>query len=210
MFVFSHIESTTQEKCFPSSLSVNDIMLAHRTMKYSNLEALQEATILKLVTGHWAQHVNLNSFTLTDGRCPPPKYATYDHLQRLNLSNGSSKHCSELTSDYKALQYHSTLSHYTQGDDHSWRLFSVVPMLSDTVILPRVLDPNRVKAVMASFARATRKSIRDSLIVAGTTKYKESTWLRVEERGILSSCAKCESEMVDQQASPLDAPISDH
>jgi hypothetical protein len=186
MFVFSHIESTTQEKCFPCSLSVNDIVLAQRTMKYSNLEALQEATVLKLVTGHWAQHVNLNSFTLTDGRCPAPKYATYDHLQRLSVSNGSSKHCSELTSDYKALQYHSTLSHYTQGEDHSWRLYSVVPMLSDTVILPRILDPSRVKTVMVSFARAARKCIRDSLIVAGTVKYKECTLTRTEIRIPLS------------------------
>jgi hypothetical protein len=128
----------------------------------------------------------------------------YDHLERLGACRGSSKHCAELTNDYKALQYHSTLSHYTQGLDHSWRLFSVVPMLSDTVILPRILDPTRVKTVLTSFARATRKSVRDSLIVAGTTKYKENTMLRVQERGILTCCTDCHSKTVDQQIAPLD------
>ena len=174
-FVFSHIEFTTQEKQFASSLSVRDLTAAQTVTRSANLETLQEATVLILVTGKWAQHVNLNTFTSTGGRHATPKIYMYDHLERLCTARGGSKHCSELTSDYQALQYHSTLCHYVQGDDHSWKLFSVVPMLSDTVILPRLLDPSRIRTTVNAFSRATRKCMRDSLIVAGGAKYKEST-----------------------------------
>ena len=180
VFTFSHVEHSTQEKRFARSLKVKDLALANSTARSANLETLQEATVLILVTGRWAQHVNLNTFTPTSGRCPAPRYSLYDHLDRLCSARGSSKQCSELTRDYRALQYHSTLCHYVSGDDHDWKLFSVIPMLSDIVILPRLLDPSRIKAVMTSFSRATRKCMRDSLIVAGTAKYRENTLVKTE------------------------------
>lgn len=182
VFIFSHVEHSAQEKRFARSLQVKDLTLANSTMRSTNFETLQEATVLILVTGRWAQHVNLNSFTPISGRCPAPRYSLYDHLDRLCSARGSSEQCSELTLDYRALQYHSTLCHYVPGDDHSWKLFSVVPMLSDTVILPRMLDPSRVKTAIASFSRATRKCMRDSLIVAGTAKYKENTLVKVNSK----------------------------
>ena len=179
-YVFSHVEFTTQEKRFAHSLSVPDLKLAQHTTRSANLEALQEATVLILVTGNWAHHVNLNTFhPPLGGKHNPPIYSKYDHLERLCAAQGSAEHCSELTRDYKALQYHSKLCYYVQGDDHSWKLGSVVPVLADTVIMPRLLDPSRIKAVVAPFGRAMRKCTRDSLIVAGTTKYKESTLARV-------------------------------
>ncbi len=206
-FTFSHIESTTQEKRFARSLTVRDLSRAKSTVRSTNLETLQEATVLILVTGRWAQHVNLNTFTAANGKCPAPRHSLYDHLDRLCAARGSSKHCSELTSDYRALQYHSTLSHYVAGEDHSWRLFSVVPMLSDTVILPRMLDPSKVKATVIAFSRAIRKCMRDSLIVAGTTKYKENTLA-------MSGCKQHQTEqvdwskIVDQHASTLSNAIA--
>jgi hypothetical protein len=181
LFVFSHVEFTTQEKLFARSLSVRDLVATQNRMNSDNLEALQDATVMVLVTGKWAQHMSLNSCALTaGGKYPAPIYSLYDHLDRLCAVRESCKHCSELTLDYKALQYHSTLCHYAPGDDHSWKLFSVVPMLSDIVILPRLLDPSRIKTVIASFSRATRKCLRDSLIVAGTAKYRESTLVRTD------------------------------
>jgi hypothetical protein len=62
----------------------------------------------------------------------------------------------------------------------------VLPVISDTVILPRVLDPSRVKSVINSFSRATRKCIRDSLLVAGITKYKEDTMAKVGAGSLIS------------------------
>lgn len=183
-FSFSHVEHSTQEKRFARSLAVQDLALANSTVRSTNFETLQEATVLILVTGRWAQHVNLNTFAPANGRCPAPRYSLYDHLDRLCSARGSSKQCSELTLDYRSLQYHSTLCHYAPGDDHSWKLFSVVPMLSDIVILPRLLDPSRIKTVIASFSRATRKCLRDSLIVAGTAKYRENTLVRTERNVI--------------------------
>ena len=176
-YVFSHIECTTLDKRFPRSLTAPDI-IAYGSARADNREAIQQATVMVLVTGKWAQHISLNSFASTDSRGRPPGIVPYDHLRRLAVTQGSSKHCSELTRDYKALQYHSTLCHYAQGGDHSYTFLSVFPVLSDTVILPRILDPSRVKSTMASFSRASRKCIRDSLLVAGTTKYKEDTMTR--------------------------------
>ena len=196
-FAFSHVEFSTQEKLFHRSLSVDDLAAAHST-RGANLEAFQQATVLILVTGRWAQHVSLDTFA-QDGRRRAPSTSMYDHLERLRTAFGSSRHCSELSREYKALQYHSTLSHYAQGGDHSWQLSSVVPVLSDMVILPRLLDPSRVKIILASFARATRKCMRDSLIMAGTAKYRESTLARVQD------CRQA-SESVHQQAPlPIDA-----
>jgi hypothetical protein len=183
-YVFSHVELTTLEKQFPRSLAVPDIR-AQGSTRSSNLETLQQATVLVLVTGKWAQHVSLDSFTFTDSRSRPPKLSLYDHLRRLGATHGSSKHCSELTLDYKVLQYHSTLCHYIKGHYHSWNFLSVLPVISDTVILPRVLDPSRVKSVINSFSRATRKCIRDSLLVAAlqasqsTRKTQWPKWGRV-------------------------------
>jgi len=180
-FAFSHVESTYIEKQFPASLNVKDMSRAG-SMRSTNFEALQQATVLILVTGKWAQHINLNTFTPEGGRCRPPSYSMYDHMERLRFACESSKQCSELTKDYKALQYHSTLCHYTKGIDHSWRFFSVVPMLSDTIILPRLLEPTRIKGLMTSFARASRKCMRDSLIMADGAKYRETTLAKVEDR----------------------------
>ena len=198
VFTFSHVEFTALEKHLPRSLSVRDLV-SQTSTRATNFEALQQATVLVLVTGNWAQHVSLDTFA-QEGHCHrAQKITMYDHLERLSVACGSSKHWSELSRDYKALQYHSTLSHYAQGGDHSWQLSSVVPVLSDMVILPRLLDPSRVKIILASFARATRKCMRDSLIMAGTAKYRESTLARVQD------CRQA-SESVHQQAPlPIDA-----
>jgi hypothetical protein len=178
-FVFSHVEFTTIAKQFPASLSARDISRGPST-RSANFETLQQATVLVMVTGKWAHHLSLDTLGQTGARCRSPSYSMYDHMERLCSARGSSKHCSELTGDYKALQYQSTLCHYAKGEDHSWRFFSVVPVLSDTVILPRLLEPTRIKSVMASFARAMRKCTRDSLIMAEGTKYRETTLARVE------------------------------
>jgi hypothetical protein len=184
-YIFSHIEHSTLEKQFPRSLSVPDVV-SYGSVRSANRETLQQATVLVLVTGKWAQHVSLDLLAATDSRSRPPGIVVYDHLRRLSTTQESSKHCSELTRDYKALQYHSTLCHYAQGEGHSWDFLSVFPVLSDTVILPRILDPSRIKSTVTSFSRATRKCMRDSLLVAGTAKYKEDTMIRVRGSALIT------------------------
>jgi hypothetical protein len=183
LFTFSHIEFTTVAKQFPCSLCVQDMARAGST-RSANLEALQQAVVLILVTGKWAQHLSLDNFAQTGGRGKQPVFTLYDHMDRLchGATRTGNKHCAELTLDYKALQYHSTLCHYTKGDDHSWRLFSVVPVLSDSVILPRLLEPSRIKTAMAGFSRASRKCMRDSLIMAGGAKYKENSMCKIDDK----------------------------
>ena len=87
-----------------------------------------------------------------------------------------SAECAELTKAYCALKYECTMANYEAGTEHTWQIQSVVPMLSDLVILPRLLDEKRLKTVMSSFCRATRKALRDSLIVAGNGRMREEMW----------------------------------
>ena len=65
------------------------------------------------------------------------------------------------------------MASYTAGDDHAWRLQSVASVLSDLVILPRILDEARLGSVMSSFCRATRKALHDSVWLAGGTRVRE-------------------------------------
>ena len=127
-------------------------------------------------------------------------------MERLSTANKSSKHCSELTKDYKSLQYYSTLTYFSRGEDHSWKLSSVVPMLSDMVILPRLLEPTRIQTVMASFSRAIRKCMRDSIIMAEETKYKENT----REKAGNSTTVRHGSEPKDQHPTMLHAVVLHH
>lgn len=184
-FVFSHMQKTTIAKHFPASLAVRDMSGAAST-RSANFESVQQATVLILVTGKWAQHISLDSsFTPVGSKYRPPLYSLYDHMERLCAVSKSSKHCSELTEDYMAMQYYSTLSHFSRGEDHSWKLSSVVPMLSDIVILPRLLEPTRIKTILASFSRAMRKCMRDSLIMAEETKYRENTHERANDKTLI-------------------------
>lgn len=97
----------------------------------------------------------------------------YDHLDRLGRVDTAE--CDELTSEYRALKYHCTMASYAAGETHAWRIGSVTPVLSDVVILPRLLEETHLKAVMSAFCRATRKALRDSLILAGGGRVKEQS-----------------------------------
>lgn len=150
-------------KAFPSSLKAK--CLAETTPK-ANLQAMRDATVLVLVTGRWAMLVSVEAFMTHNGRLEKLPLVTYDHFADLP-ENGDPAECSEISRDYRMLRYHSTLANYEQGERHDWALVSVVPMLSDLVILPKRLDERNLRSVMSSFCRATRKCLVDSLFLAG-------------------------------------------
>lgn len=129
-----------------------------------NLQTMRDAPVLILVTGKWAMYVSVEGYMQHKGcleRLPLALYSS-DPLPETDLAD-----CSEVGKDYKVLSYHSTLATYEQGAAHDWTLTSVVPMLSDLVILPKRLDERNLRAIMSSFCRATRKCFNDSLILAG-------------------------------------------
>jgi hypothetical protein len=172
-YTFSHASTTSVGKSFPQSLSV-PCLCQTRDIYRINLETLRNATVLVLVTGGWAVHVSVEAFLDNNYSIDRLPLRRYDHLCRMGCVD--SAECAELTKAYRALKYHCTMASYDAGVEHAWRLQSVVPMLSDIVILPRLLDDSRLKTVISSLCRATRKSLRDSLIVAGNGRMREEMW----------------------------------
>ena len=172
-YSFSHAGTKSVKKVFPTSLSV-PCHCQSRGIYNKNLEELQSTPVLILVTGGWAVHVSIESFLDNNYSIDRLPMERYDHLDRIGLTD--SAECAELTKAYRALKYHSTMASYEAGETHTWELQSVVPMLSDVVILPRLLEERRLNTVMSSFRRATRKALRDSLILAGEGKVREEMW----------------------------------
>ena len=65
---------------------------------------------------------------------------------------------------------------YEHGADYKWGIQGVSCLLSNMVILPRLLQPSRLKGIMGFFNRARRKTLKDSLILTGQQQHKEGTW----------------------------------
>ena len=162
-YTFSHARLGSVSKAFAPSLKPQS--LAQITPQ-TNLQAMRDAPVLILVTGTWAIVVTVEAYVKHKGCLEKLPLVMYDHLTDLPES-GSPAECSEIGKDYRLLRYHSTLATYDQGERHDWALTSVVPMLSDLVILPTHLNERRLKPIMASFSRVTRKCLADSLILAG-------------------------------------------
>jgi hypothetical protein len=173
IFTFSHSNTTHVKKSFPSALSIPHLGQL-QDIHGRNLEEFRQATVLVLVTGGWAFHVSIAAFQGNNFNINRLPVERYDHLDRLGALD--SAECNELTKAYRALKYHCTMTSYEAGEAHSWELKSVAPVLSDIVILPKLLEETRLKAVMSSFCRATRKALRDSLILAGGGSVREEAW----------------------------------
>ena len=171
-FSFSHSSTTNIKKAFPPSLSIPNLTKLHE-IHSRNLEELRHATVLVLVTGDWAAHVSVDAFQAENFSIERLPIERYNHLGR-NESVDSAE-CAELTKAYRALKYHCTMASYEAGSNHSWNIQSVASFLSDVVVLPRLLEETRLKGIMTSFCRATRKALKDSLILAGGGRAREET-----------------------------------
>jgi len=169
-YVFSHVGTTNVIKTFPASLSVKCIRHM-REIYRRNIDTFRGATVLILVTGSWAVHLSIETFTENNHSIDRLPLKKFDHLCRMGSIND--ERCSELNKEYRALEYHCTMTSYEAGDSNDWKIQNVIPMLSDIVILPRLLDDRRLKPVFSSFCRAMRKATKDSLVMAGNQKTRE-------------------------------------
>lgn len=161
-------------KAFLPSLSV-DSLKSTQQIRRENMEALGSFPLLVLVTGKWSQGVCLDSYILYRGRLDKIPPERYDHLERLGAEAHSAE-SSEVTKAYRVLEYHCSICSYEEGPDRCWRLSGVSPMLSDIVVIPRILEERKVEGVMRMMKRALTKTLKDSLILAGGGRYKEDTF----------------------------------
>ena len=148
---------------------MSDTQLHGEIMK-TNEYMFKTATVLVLVTGDRAHLVSYKSFAENSRNC-----VDYDHLERLSISEDDRHRptFSDLRRGYMALTYHCTLANYERGVDHRWDLASVVPMLSDIIVLPRILTLKAVKPIMSAYCRAIKKSYKDSLLLADSLSFRE-------------------------------------
>lgn len=172
------------------SLAIPDI-IHHQKILHQNVQSFRNEPLLILVTGEWAQQFTLDHFhrlfsendekiRSNRGSIPSQQQTMrYDHLRRLSAQY---EQCEELTSDYRHVQYYSSLTHYDKGAGHDWAWSSTIPFLSDTVILPNVFHPSpnlardqKLLCIYKSFNRAILKSLRDSVFVAERSRFKESS-----------------------------------
>ena len=171
-FQFSHARHITVKKLFLPSLTTESLRTA-QALKNDNAELLRSYPVLVLVTGDWAQYISVDSHARHHGRVHPTQ--PYDHLERLGAGCGSAQ-SSEVSKNFRMLEYHCSLSTYEQGEDHAWGITGVSTMLSEMVILPRVLYDNKVDKAIHGFIHALKKTLRDSLLLAGGRRFKEDTF----------------------------------
>ena len=161
-FTFSHACEGRVGKTFIPNLKARSLAEMQQ-VNSCNLQAMRETPVIVLVTGKWAVLVSIEAYAQHKGsleKLPLVKYSP-NLPDNTNLAD-----CSEVGKEYKVLRYHSTLASYEQGEGHAWTLSSVVPMLSDLVIILTKLDERSLKPLMSSFSRASRKCLCDSLILA--------------------------------------------
>lgn len=144
-------------------------------LRRENIELLGSHPVLILVTGKWARNVSMDAYCRYKGRVELFPQEPYDHLERLGKGAHPAE-CSEVTKAFRLLEYHCSVCVYEAGDEHAWRLDGVSPVLSEMVLLPRLLEERRLGDVMRKFDRALRKTLRDSVVVAGGQLYKEDTF----------------------------------
>jgi hypothetical protein len=162
------------KKQFMQSLNLEHLKLA-KQIKMANVELLRSYPVLVLVTGDWAQNVSLDEYSRVKGDVHKIPTEPFDHFERLSC-DAKPAESSEVSKAFRVLEYHCSVATYSAGEGHAWGLEGVSPMLSDMVILPRVLLENRMACVVHSFSHAVRKTLKDSLLLAGESRYKEDTW----------------------------------
>ena len=173
-FQFSHARHTTVTKEFLPSLRLDSLRDVQR-IRRSNVETFKSRPVLVLVTGDWAQNISLDSYARVNGDIHKIPTEPYDHFERLGCEAKKAE-SPEVSKSYRLLEYHCSVSTYTPGEDHGWTLEGVVPMLSDMLIIPRVLQQHRLACIMGMFSRSLKKTLTDSLLMAGGKRYKEDTW----------------------------------
>jgi hypothetical protein len=165
-------------KAFLSSLSVEHLRTVPALRKL-NFRPVGSHPVLILVTGKWAKSISMADYFRNRGRLDKIPPEEYDHLERLGAGAHPAE-CSEVTKAYRVLEYHCSMCVYEAGTEHAWQLAGVSPMLSELVLLPRLLHERRVEDVMRKFDWALKKMLRDSVIVAGGRLYKEETFRQKE------------------------------
>lgn len=146
--------------------------LSHcESLRKSNEQTYKSSPILILVTGGRAETVSYLS-RVSNKRV----FSKYDHSELENLTEEQrlKKTFSELDKGYMALSVQCTVACYERGAARDWRITNVIPMLSDWIIIPRIIVHfSQVDIILKSYVRAAKKSLADSRFLAEGQRFRE-------------------------------------
>jgi hypothetical protein len=169
-FCFSHIRESTLTKRFPQSLSVRDLSHCESFRKF-NEQTYKSSPILILVTGGRAETVSYLS-RISNKRV----FSKYDQreLEGLTEEHRLKKTFSELDKGYMPMSVQCTVACYERGAAKDWRITNVIPMLSDWIIIPRIIFHfSQVDVILKSYVRAAKKCLADSRFLAEGQRFRE-------------------------------------
>lgn len=80
---------------------------------------------------------------------------------------------SELNRGFMAVSMQCTVACYERGASNDWGITSVIPILSDWLVIPRILSQKSIQGIVFSYSKAARKALVDSRLMAEGHRIKE-------------------------------------
>lgn len=177
-FAFSHVRHSTIKKLFPRSLSVRDLS-ACAGLRAANEQAYKTSPVLVLVTGDRAEFVSYASVVSKQ-----KVFCRYDHAERADITEEQRLRptFSELSRGYMGLSVQCTVAYFERGRASDWAIASVIPVLSDWLVIPRVMTAKQVEGIIKTYTHAARKCLTDSRFMAEERRFRESTLVAMAPR----------------------------
>lgn len=169
-YTFSHVRHTTLRKFFPRSLSVRDLSRCGEMRKINEL-TYKSDPVLILVTGDVGEMVSYESFTMKRRRTFKFDLSECQAVPEESRVNPT---FSELNRGFMAMSVQCTVACYERGASNDWAITNVIPILSDWLIIPRILSQKGIESIVYSYSKAARKALADSRLMAEGHRIKET------------------------------------
>ena len=169
-YTFSHVRHTTLRKFFPRTLSVRDLSRCQELRKL-NEKTYQTDPVLILVTGDTGEIVSYESFV--SKRKSTFKFDLAE-CQSVSEEHRVNPTFSDLNRGFMAISMQCTVACYERGAFNNWAITNVIPILSDWLIIPRILSQKSIGGIVYSYSKAAKKALADSRLMAEEHRIKET------------------------------------
>lgn len=127
--------------------------------------------VLILVTGDVGEMVSYESFTSKRRRTFKFDLSECQSVPEESRVNPT---FSELNRGFMAMSLHCTVACYERGAPNDWAITNVIPILSDWIVIPRILSQKSIEGIVYSYSKAARKALADSRLMAEGHRIKET------------------------------------
>lgn len=169
-YTFSHVRHTTLRKLFPRTLSVRDLAQCPELRKL-NEKTYRSDPVLILVTGDTGEIVSYESFVAKRRSTFKFDLAECQSVPEACRVNPT---FSELNRGFMAVSMQCTVACYERGASNNWAITNVIPILSDWLIIPRILSQKSIGGIVCSYCKAAKKALADSRLMAEGHRIKET------------------------------------